>query len=176
MDVLRDREFRSRSCAPQLSWACAMQEHLLDGQTSRRSTKNFALPPFRHVNHNVVLLILTRFFFGLADGIWNGTVVVNFLYQIGGDNEYLGTQRQQWAWQISSSLFPLVGLLIASAAPRSSSSAVCSCRSQSPSLYSALFAFHHQDEVQVVRPLRRVTVPLGRRSSHHEWARSGLVR
>ena len=51
--------------------------------------KNFPLAPFTQVNHNVVINIAMRFAFGLADGIWSGTVLANFLYHVGG-NEYAG--------------------------------------------------------------------------------------
>ena len=124
-----------------------MQEHLLDGQTSRRSTKNFALPPFRHVNHNVVLLILTRFFFGLADGIWNGTVVVNFLYQIGGDNEYAGYAEA--AMGIANLLIALPAGWAADRfgrAPVIFVGGLLVPIAVALSVFSALFAFHHQDE------------------------------
>lgn len=53
------------------------------------SNKNFAVWPFTSVNHNVVTNIGMKFSFGLADGIWSGTVLANYLFHIGG-NEYAG--------------------------------------------------------------------------------------
>jgi MFS family permease len=52
-------------------------------------SKNFGICPFANVNHNVVINIGMKFFFGLSDGIWSGTVLANYLFHIGG-NEYAG--------------------------------------------------------------------------------------
>ena len=52
-------------------------------------SKNFGIYPFANVNHNVVINIGMKFFFGLSDGIWSGTVLANYLFHIGG-NEYAG--------------------------------------------------------------------------------------
>ena len=51
--------------------------------------KNFGLYPLRSHNHNVVVNLLMRFSTGLADSIWSGTVLANFLFHIGG-NQYAG--------------------------------------------------------------------------------------
>lgn len=40
-------------------------------------------------NHNVVVNIIMRSSFGLAEGIWSGTVLAAFLFHIGG-NQFAG--------------------------------------------------------------------------------------
>jgi MFS family permease len=53
------------------------------------TSKNFGCRPFHRVNHNVVLQIAMRAGFGLADGVWSGTVLAAYLFHIGG-NRYAG--------------------------------------------------------------------------------------
>ena len=60
-----------------------------DGSSTDADSKNFRLAPFRHHNHNAVVNIAMRCCFGLADNIWNGTVLAAYLFHLGG-NEYAG--------------------------------------------------------------------------------------
>ena len=96
-----------------------MSEQLL-AVDSKEQSKNFRYPPFRGHNHNVVLNLLTKSLFGLADGIWNGTVLASYLFHIGG-NQYAGYAEA--AMGISTLV---VALPAGYAADRGSKSLVCS--------------------------------------------------
>ena len=55
----------------------------------RENDKLCRFPLFHKHNHNIVVNIVMRCGFGLADGIWNGTVLAAILFHLGG-NEYAG--------------------------------------------------------------------------------------
>ena len=57
---------------------------LLDEQpvTAVHPSKNFALPPFRGYNHNVVVTWLMTVVQGSADSIWSNTVLASYVYEL----------------------------------------------------------------------------------------------
>jgi MFS family permease len=57
---------------------------LLDDQqpVPTQPSKNFALPPFRRFNHNVVVTWLMTVVQGSADSIWSNTVLASYVYEL----------------------------------------------------------------------------------------------